>query len=149
MLDEQIQQIIDKAIDHVVPPSVIEKSVAPILKSYAQKVSHEAYYLVVNQKNDLLIRIIQSSLDPSKEKRVIYAFADSNTGLKFLSSPTNSLKLIPITHLLFDLFAIESWDELIFVDPMSKGTTVEIKRLEIFQDIQKKIKEQFPPLNYC
>ncbi len=148
MLEKQLQQLIDQAPQYNVPTQVMERAIVPLLKEYASSLEKAEYYIPQSLQGNWLITVLESKQAPIKEKKVLYAFDNINLGLKFVSSSQNKLKLIPVTHLLFEMFACEELDSVIFLDSSSE-TTKEIERLSLFQAIKSKLKQISPPPTYC
>ncbi len=137
-LDRQIQSLIDDAPNDGITPQLI-KAIAPGLKQLAANLRHEQYYIVQSLDSDWLVTTITNR--QKVEKRVIYAFPTLQD-----SFAPNSAQLIatpiPVTHILFQLVALETVDSIIFLE--TPGDTIagyEVKR----QDIQKLIRVQIKP----
>ncbi len=139
-LDRQIQLLIDDAPKDGVTPNLI-KAIAPGLKQLAAKLRHEQYYIVQSLDADWLVTTITNR---EIEKRVIYAFPTLQD-----SFAPNSAELIavpiPVTHILFQLVALESVDSIVFLEiPGEANTGYEVKRQDIQKLIQVQIKPQSP-----
>lgn len=140
-LERQIQLLIDDAPNDGVMPNLI-KAIAPSLKQLAANLRHEQYYIVQSLDADWLVTTITNS---KLEKRVIYAFPTLQDSFAS-SSPEDAAQLIalpiPVTHILFQLVALETVDSIIFLEnPGIANAGYEVKR----QDIQKLIKLQIKP----
>lgn len=140
-LDRQIQLLIDDAPNDGVTPNLI-KAIAPGLKQLAANLRHEQYYIVQSLDADWLVTTITNS---KLEKRVIYAFPTLQDSFAS-SSAEDAAQLIalpiPVTHILFQLVALETVDSIVFLeDPKIANAGYEVKR----QDIQKLIKVQIKP----
>ncbi|WP_009631777.1 hypothetical protein [Synechocystis sp. PCC 7509] len=136
-LDQQIQLLIDDAPNDGTMPRLI-KEIAPGLKQLAAKLRHEQYYIIQSLNSEWLVTTITNR---TLEKRVIYAFPTLQD-----SFAPNSAELIaapiPVTHILFQLVALETVDSIIFLEtPGEASTGYEVKR----QDIQKLIQVQIKP----
>lgn len=140
-LERQIQLLIDDAPNDGVTPNLI-KAIAPILKLLAANLRHEQYYIVQSLDADWLVTTITNS---KLEKRVIYAFPTLQDSFAS-SSAEDAAQLIalpiPVTHILFQLVALETVDSIIFLEnPKIADAGYEVKR----QDIQKLINVQIKP----
>ncbi|MBW4665327.1 MAG: hypothetical protein KME01_14180 [Chroococcus sp. CMT-3BRIN-NPC107] len=136
-LEQQIQLLIDDAPKDGITPQLI-KAISPRLKQLAAKLRHKQYYIIQSIDSDWLVTTITNG---KLEKRVIYAFPTLQD-----SFAPNSADLIatplPVTHILFQLVALETVDSIIFLEsPGETDTGYEVKR----QDIQKLIQTQIKP----
>jgi len=140
-LDKQIQLLIDDAPKDSVTPNLI-KAIAPGLKQLATNLRHEQYYIIQTLDSDWLVTTITNR--ENIEKRVVYAFPtlqDSAASSAEFLAQLIALP-IPVTHILFQLVALESVDSIIFLENPGEATTgYEVKR----QDIQELIKVQIKP----
>lgn len=145
-LDQQIQLLIDDAPKDSVTPNLI-KAIAPGLKQLASNLRHEQYYIVQSLDSDWLVTTIKNRQE-NVEKRVIYAFPTLQD-----SFATNSAQFLaqlvalpmPVTHILFQLVALESVDSIIFLENPGEATAgYEINRLDIQKLIQVQIKSKSP-----
>jgi hypothetical protein len=149
MLETQLQQLIDRGINYAVPRQVMERAVIPILKKYATKFAKEEYYIPVSHSGNWLITVLESKQMPIRQKKVLYAFANSKMAPKILNSSPEKLQLIPVTYLLFEIFALQDLDSVIFIDSLSSLKHTEIERLVLCQEIQNSLTEISPPSTYC
>ncbi|WP_250122510.1 hypothetical protein [Chroococcidiopsis sp. CCMEE 29] len=147
-LDEQIQVLIDNAPQDGVMPRVVA-AIAPALQLLAKKFRHFQYYILQNLDQDWVLTTLSNRANPDVEKRVIYAFPT----LKDVSA-VSAAKLdpqviavpIPITHILFQLAALETVDSIVFFEtPGDLNTGVEVRREDLQHVIQVQLKQNpFP-----
>ncbi len=84
--------------------------------------------------------------NPGLERRVVYAFPTiqdvsltSPAGL----DPQMLAKIVPVTHILFQLVALEPVDSIVFLETPGQTThTCEIQRVELLNRLQQQIKKQ-------
>ena len=144
-LDQQIQLLIDDAPNDGVTPNLI-KAIAPGLKQLASNLRHEQYYIVQTLDSDWLVTTIRNRQEA--EKRVIYAFPTLQDS--FATSSAQSLAQLvalpmPVTHILFQLVALQSVDSIIFLENSGEATDgYEINRRAIQKLIQAQIKPKSP-----
>lgn len=137
-LDQQIQSLIDDAPNDGITPRLI-KAISPGLKQLASNLRHEQYYIIQSLDSDWLVTTIRNS--EKIEKRVIYAFGNLQDSFATSSAELVALPM-PVTHILFQLVALESVDSIIFLEtPGEASAGYEVKR----QDIQKLIQVQIKP----
>jgi len=143
-LDRQIKVLIDEAPQDGVTPQVVA-AVAPVLVLLASRLRHLEYYILQNLDRDWVVTTLSDRANPKVTKRVIYAFptlADVSAVAVSEQDPQIVAAPLPVTHILFQLFALETVDSIIFFDTpgeLNKGT--EIQRGEL----QKLIKLQMQP----
>jgi len=148
-LEQQLQLIIDDAANHGVPPVVIEKAIAPILKSFANRLQKLEYYVLQNIENEWVLTTITNP-QLQQDKRVIYAFASVRDAASFQGKANPDLVATPISvvQLLFRLFSLQQVDSIIFLDdPQNLNRGVEIQRRQLSQSIKQKIEllRKIPP----
>lgn len=138
-LDQQIQVLIDDAPQDGVTPQVV-KAIAPVLKLLGAKLRYLQYYILQSMDRDWVVTTLSDRSNRKITKNVIYAFPT----LKDASAATDAEDPqvvaipIPITHLLFQLFALETVDSIIFFDrPGDLNTGIEIKRTDLQNLIQQ------------
>ena len=125
-----------------ITPQVIAV-IAPGLKLLAERLRHPQYYILQNFDQDWVLTTLSNRVNPTVEKRVIYAFptlkdvaASSATGL----DPQVIAVTTPVTHILFQMFALETVDSVIFLEtPSELGSGIEVRR----EDIQTLIQVYF------
>jgi hypothetical protein len=152
-LDAQIQLLIDNApLDGVTPRLVT--AIVPTLRAIAQKLRYPQYYILENVKSGWVLTTLSNRTKPELEKRVIYAFPRLQDAA--LSSPAGTDPQIvatpmPVTHLLFQLAALETVDSIIFLEtPGTTNNAIEVQRAELQtlmqQSLQKhRSQKQVPP----
>ena len=138
-LDRQIQVLIDDAPQDGVTPQVV-RAIAPVLKLLGARLRHLQYYILQSMDREWVVTTLSERANPKITKCVIYAFAT----LKDVSAATDAedpeviAVPIPITHLLFQLFALETVDSIIFFDtPGDLNTGIEIQRADLQNLIQQ------------
>jgi len=143
-LDRQIQVLIDEAPQDGVTPQVVA-AVAPVLLLLAGRLRHLQYYILQNLTQEWVVTTLSDRASSKITKRVIYAFPtlkDVSAVAVSEQDPQIVAAPLPVTHILFQLFALETVDSIIFFDTpgeFNKGT--EIQRGEL----QKLIKSQMQP----
>lgn len=147
-LEAQIQLLIDNAPRDGMTPNLIA-AIAPALRTIAQKLRHSQYYILQNSESSWVLTTLSNLTNPGLEKRVVYAFPTiqdvsliSPAGL----DPQMLAKIIPVTHILFQLVALEPVDSIVFLETPGKTThTVEIRRTELEKLMQKHLRQQRSP----
>ncbi len=149
-LDEQLKILIDDAAQYNVPPIVIERAIAPVLRLLAQNLKYPEYYILQNLASDWVLTTIVNS-QTQQEKKVIYAYATVKDAATANQSASADILAAPIlvTHLLFRLFSLSEVDSVIFLDNSANlNTGVEIQRPQLVTLIQQQIKQlSSPPPN--
>lgn len=148
-LDRQLEILINDATNYGIPSIVIEKAIAPVLKLFASQLKCLEYYVLQNLAEDWILTII-SNPQLKQEKKVIYAFTSVKDGATFQGKqdPNILATSLPVTHLLFRLFALQEVDSIIFLDtPGNLNQGVEIKRDRLMTLIRQQIQQlgQIPP----
>lgn len=147
-LEAQIQLLIDNAPRDGITPNLIA-AIAPALRAIAQKLRHSQYYILQNSESSWVLTTLSNRANPGLEKRVVYAFPTiqdvsliSPAGL----DPQMLAKIVPVTHILFQLVALEPVDSIVFLETPGKTThTVEVRRSELEKLMQQQLRQQRSP----
>ncbi|MEH1903210.1 MAG: hypothetical protein V7L04_17795 [Nostoc sp.] len=152
-LEAQIQLLIDNAPRDGMTPHLVE-AIAPTLRAIAQKLRYSQYYILQNSEERWVLTTLSNRTNPGLEKRVIYAFPTIQdvslippAGL----DPQMLAKIVPVTHILFQMVALEPVDSIVFLETPGKTThTVEVRRSEIEKLMQQQLRQlrspkQIPP----
>ncbi|MEH2138479.1 hypothetical protein [Nostoc sp.] len=147
-LEAQIQLLIDNAPRDGIAPNLIA-AIAPALRAIALKLRHSQYYILQNSESSWVLTTLSNRTNPGLEKRVIYAFPTiqdvsliSPAGL----DPQMLAKIVPVTHILFQLVALEPVDGIIFLETPGKTThTVEIRRTDLEKLMQQQLRQPRSP----
>ncbi|MCW6037566.1 hypothetical protein K4A83_14965 [Spirulina subsalsa FACHB-351] len=139
-IDQQIQRLIDKA-----PPDgtgvLIQQVIGPVLRAFAAQVQHLEYYVMQSLTQEWVLTTLSNRAQPQQQKKVIYAFATLKDARQFQETPDPSLIAVclPVTHILFQLLAMEPVDSVVFMDvPKDLSQGKEVKR----QDLQNLVTSQ-------
>ena len=146
-LEQQLQQIIDDAVNYGVSPVVVELAIAPVIKAYAQQLKKLEYYVLQNLEGDWVLTTINNP-KLQQSKQVIYAFVSvKDAALRGKSNPELAAAPISVVQLLFRLSSLQMVDSMIFLeDSQNLNRGVEIERDRLFQQIRQQIQQlQTPP----
>lgn len=152
-LKAQIQLLIDNAPQDGVTPQLVT-AIAPVLSAIARKLRHSQYYILQNMEQSWVLTTYRDRANPQLEKRVIYAFPriqDVPLGSSAGLDPQLIAAPIPVTHILFQLVAMEPVDSIVFFEtPGITTDSIEVRRAEvqhlIHQQLQQnRVKKQIPP----
>ncbi len=151
-LDQQIQTLIDNAPQDGSTPGAIA-AIAPVLKAFADRLRHQQYYILQTPDSNWLMTTLSNRLNADLEKSVIYgfpSFEDAKASEPESNAPQLLAVALPVTHILFQLLALDRVESLIvFETPGQRETGVEVKR----SDLQKAVALQLqqyraaPPSN--
>jgi len=141
-LDQQIQDLIDQAPQDDLTPQIMV-AIAPVLKAIASQLQHLNYYIPQNLRNQWVVTTLQKRSQPEVQKRVLYAYStiqDARASLRPDEIDSTIAQSIPVTHILFQMTALESVDSIIFQErPGQLETSVEIFR----NDLQTLLQESW------
>jgi hypothetical protein len=159
-LNRQLKILLDEAPRQGVPPFVMEKAVIPVLKAFASQLKHLEYYILQSRdprsasegNREWMATTLSNIENPQQEKRVIYAFATAEDAIASQENANvlGEIASIPVTHLLFQLLAIDTIDSIIFLEtPGNLEKGLDIYRTSLQNSIQKQLQhlEPFPPSN--
>jgi hypothetical protein len=143
-LKKQLKSLAEEAPQYGISTIVMEKAVLPILLAFAQHLRHEEYYILQNQAGDWSIDTLSHPGNAQIEKKVIYAFGLSQDALAFAERSASewSPLAIPVTHLLFQLFALGEVDSIVFLEKAGNlNDGVEIYRSDLQNSLQRQLKQ--------
>ena len=139
-LDRQLQILIEEATENGVAPIVMEKAIAPVLKSIALQLDNSEYFIPQNLQQDWIISVIRGRQSQS-EKKVVYAFSTlQDAKNSSLGQNTDCIAIsIPTVQILFRVFSLQQIDSIIFFNQAGNiNQGVEVQP----QDIQNAIQQQ-------
>ncbi len=149
-LKAQLQLLIDNAPQDGVTPQLVAK-IAPVFSEIAQQLHHSQYYILQDLEQSWVLTTLLHRNQSEVEKHVIYAFptlqdarASSDAGLdpRVVAAP------IPVTHILFQLTALEPVDSIVFFETsgdLSSGIEIKRQYLQSLISQQLQRKSQVPP----
>lgn len=147
-LEAQIKLLINNAPNDGVTPHLVS-AIAPVLTAIAQRLRHSQYYILQSLESSWVVTTLSNRANPGLEKRVIYAFPTIQdvslippAGL----DPQMLAKIVPVTHILFQLMALEPVDSIVFLETPGKTThTFEVKRTDLEKLIQQQMQQPRSP----
>ncbi|PLZ54475.1 hypothetical protein, partial [Fischerella thermalis] len=114
----------------------------------AHKLSHSQYYILQNLDEELVLTTLSNRGNPQEEKQVIYAFPTLQDIPRSYSAgldPQVIAAPIPVTHILFQLLALEPVDSIVFFDTASTNTNgIEVKRTDLQHLVQQQLQQNQP-----
>lgn len=143
-LKKQLKILADEAPQYGIPFRIMEKAVIPVLVAFAQQLRSEEYYILQNQAGEWLINTLSHRHQPQIEKKIIYAFRTLQDAADFQNTTNTKLNTItiPVTHLLFQMFALGQIDSIVFMEKSGNlNDGVEISRTEIQHSLQHQLKQ--------
>ena len=142
-LEQQLKIIVKEAANYKVPTVVVERAIAPVLKSFASQLNHLEYYVLQNLAEDWVLTTITNP-QLNQDKRVIYAFVSVQDAATFQGKSNPDLIAMPIAvvQLLFRLFSLREVDSLIFLeDSQNLNRGVEVKRQLLVGAIEQQLEQ--------
>ena len=143
-LDRQIQQLIDNAPQDGVTPRIMV-AIAPILKSLARQLKHSQYYIMQTIGSNWVLTTLSNSAQSDRQKTVIYAFPtlqDAANSSYAQQDPQVMAIPVPVTHILFQMVAMEPVDSLVFFEiPGNLDAGTEMRRTDV-QDLIEQYLQQ-------
>jgi hypothetical protein len=146
-LEQQIQSLIDNAPQDGVTPQVVE-AIAPLLKLLANQLHHLEYHILQTVDGNWVVTTLSNRAQPDIEKNVIYAFPTLKDATDFQSAWDSQISAVPlpVTHILFQMLAIENVNSTVFFDtPGNLGSGIEVSRNDLQNLVQKQL-EQIRPV---
>ncbi|MBO1346955.1 MAG: hypothetical protein EBE86_005950 [Hormoscilla sp. GUM202] len=133
-LDQQIQLLIDQAPTDGSTPFLME-AIAPVLKSIASQLKHSQYYIIQSPDDNWVLTTLSNRVQPELQKNVIYAFPtqkDAANTAYARQDPRAMALPHPVTHILFQMVAMETVDSLVFFEtPGNLDAGTEVERADV------------------
>lgn len=133
-LDQQLQALINDAPKDGSTPQLIE-SIAPVLSAIAQRLRHLQYYVVQTLNQDWVMLTLNHRTQGETEKNVVYAFPslkDVASSPYDLSDPNLIALPVPVTHILFQMLAMDKdYSTIFFETPGNATIGTEVQRSEL------------------
>jgi len=139
-LQQQIQLLIDNAPQDGKTPKAVE-AIAPVLKLLAGQLQHLEYYVLQTLDQGWVLTVLSNRNQQELEKNVIYAFPTIKDAADFQSvaDPQIMAMPVPVTHILFQMLALNTVTSVVFFDtPGNLTTGTEVRR----DDLQHLLKTQ-------
>ncbi|MFB2770222.1 hypothetical protein ACE1AT_13180 [Pelatocladus sp. BLCC-F211] len=147
-LKAQIQSLIDNAPQDGITPKLVA-AIAPALSAIAQKLRHPQYHILQNLDQQWVLTTLSNRGNPQEEKQVIYAFPtlqDIPTSYSAGLDPQVIAAPIPVTHILFQLLALEPVDSIVFFDTAESNINgIEVRRSDLQHLVQQQLQKNRPP----
>ncbi|MBE9041383.1 hypothetical protein IQ235_11380 [Oscillatoriales cyanobacterium LEGE 11467] len=144
-VDAQIRVLIENAPQDGTTPRIIQ-TIAPVLKAIAGQLSHAQYYILQTLNQDWVLTTLSNRAQPDREKKAIYAFStleDAKASVRTPLNPNLVAVALPVTHILFQMVALENVDSTIFFDIPGNGDKgTEVKRSDLQRLIQIQLQQK-------
>ncbi|MBD2580387.1 hypothetical protein [Oscillatoria sp. FACHB-1406] len=143
-LDDQVQLLLNNAPEDENVRNAMARAVGPVLKSLASRMQHLNYFVIRGTESGFLITTLSNRTLPQVEKRAIYAFSSEKDARAFPSSSHRdcTVESLPVTHILFQILALESVDSIIFLETSGQSDRgVEIRRRDLQQLVQQQLQK--------
>jgi hypothetical protein len=143
-LDQQIADLIHNAPQDGTTPQLVE-ALAPALRTLASRLRQAQYYIVQTLEQGWLMTTLQHTATSEVEKNVLYAFATLKdaSGSYGLNDPALMALPVPVTHILFQLFALpDAYSVIFFEMPGDVAVGTEIQRSEVETLVHEVLRER-------
>ena len=147
-LEEQIKVLIDNAPADGITPKIVE-AIAPVLTLFASQLRHGEYYILQTLDQGWLLTTLSNRANPEVEKNVIYAFPTIKDAADFdsqsASDPQVMALAVPVTHILFQILAIDNVNSIVFFDtPGNLASGTEVSRGDLQKLVQARLQQVRP-----
>jgi hypothetical protein len=143
-LNQQIQLLTENAPQDGKTPGIVA-AIAPVLKSVAGQLRHREYYLLQSLDSRWVVTTLSNRAHPDVEKRAIYAFPSLKDATNHAIAPKEAGTIavaVPVTHILFQMVAIDAVDSLVFFEtPGDFSTGIEVSRETLQQSIRAELQK--------
>jgi hypothetical protein len=142
-LEEQIQALIDNAPPDGTTPKLVE-AIAPVLTLLASQLRNLEYYILQTLDQGWVLTTLSNRAQPEVEKNVIYAFPTLKDAADFqsVSDPQIIATTVPVTHILFQMLAIDDVNSTVFFDtPGNLAVGTEVRRDDLQHLIQTQLQQ--------
>jgi hypothetical protein len=147
-LDAQIRELIDNAPQDGTTPLLME-AIAPALMELAGRLRHLQYFVAQTLDGSWAVTLLSHETIPNLQKQIIYAYPtlkDVASGPYPMHEPQMIALPLPVTHILFQMAAMETIDSIIFFETPGNTTIgTEIQRTDLQSLIQTRLQHQIVP----
>lgn len=147
-LDQQLRALLEEAPQDGSTPEAIA-AIAPLLKQIALQLRHREYYIRQSLDQQWMLTELVQRGQTETTKTVIYAFpslGDAASGAKGAQDPRLMALPVPVTHILFQILALEGVDSVIFVEtPGDPNSGVEVQRTILQALVREQLAQLRPP----
>jgi len=143
-LEAQLQALIDEAPQDGNMPEAVANAVVPVLRAIAEQLQHREYYVLQTTDWRWMLTALRDPEQPEREKQAIYAFATHQDAARFQGSadPQAMAAPVPVTHVLFQLFAMEAADSVVVLDaPGNLSDGIEVPRRQLQALIEQQLEQ--------
>ena len=144
-VDAQIRVLIENAPQDGTTPQIIQ-TIAPVLKAMAGQLVHAKYYILQTLDRNWMLTTLSNRAQPDREKKAIYAFStmeDAKASVRASLNPNLVAVGLPVTHILFQMVALENVDSTIFFEaPGNPERGTEVKRSDLQRLIQIQLQQK-------
>ncbi|WP_204104381.1 MULTISPECIES: hypothetical protein [Spirulina sp. CCY15215] len=141
-IEGQLQILIERSPDDGMTVQIIENAVVPTLRAFSEQLKQLEYYVIQTLEQGWVLTTLSNRARAGVEKKVIYGFASLKDASNFqdTSDPNLVAIALPVTHILFQLFALKEVDSIVFMEtPGNLSAGKEVRR----SDLQKLVEVQW------
>ncbi|HEY9812301.1 MAG TPA: hypothetical protein V6D31_02000 [Candidatus Sericytochromatia bacterium] len=144
-LDKQIEYLIKNAPQDGTPE--LMAAIAPILKQLATQLRHSEYFISQTPDQGWIMTTLSNRTQPDIEKNVVYAFPTLKDAKSFQTMTPQLIAVkIPVTHILFQLVAMDTVDSLVFFETSGNlASGAEVRRADLQNLIQTQLQQYRAP----
>jgi hypothetical protein len=128
------------------------EAIAPVLTLVASQLRHSDYHILQTLDQGWVLTTLSNRAQPEIQKNVIYAFPTLKDAADFqsVSDPQIIAATVPVTHILFQMLAIDTVTSIVFFDtPGNLTAGTEVRRDDLQQLIQTQLQQiQSVPRSY-
>ncbi|HEY9730105.1 MAG TPA: hypothetical protein V6D50_26975 [Chroococcales cyanobacterium] len=142
-LEQQIHALIEQAPPDGTTPKLVE-AIAPVLTLLANQLRHLDYYILQTLDHGWIVTTLSNRAQPEVEKNVIYAFPTLKDAADFqsVSDPEIIALPVPVTHILFQMLALDTVNSTVFFDtPGNLTAGTEVRREDLQHLLQTQLQQ--------
>jgi len=143
-LEQQIQELVEHAPQDGESPDLV-RAIAPVLRAVSQQLRHLQYYIVQTLDESWAVTTLSNQTTPDEDKTVIYAYPslkDVTSGPYPMQDPSMIAVPVPVTHILFQMLALEPvFSTIFFETPGSMVAGTEVQRDQLVNLIQLQLQQ--------
>lgn len=142
-LKSQLQEL-SKGLQETLSPVAIEKAIIPVMVACAKRVKRGHFFVWESPEQEWIVTTLSHRLDPSLEKRVIYAFTSTQDAKKHedFDDPRLGVVEVPIVLIFTKLLVLKDLDSIIFFP--NRGNLkqgVELEKSQFLELIKNRLRQ--------
>lgn len=142
-LKSQLREL-SKELEENLSTAAIEKAIIPVIVAYAKRVKRGHFFIWESPEQEWIVTTFSYRLDPSLEKRVVYAFTSKQDAKKHedFNDPALQVAEVPIVLILVKLLVSKDLDSIVFFSHRGNVKQgMEVEKSQLLDVIKNRLRQ--------